>query len=44
MISWVIKAAKGSKYIHDIYVTSDSSKILDISKKMTLKQSKDLHF
>ena len=32
MIAWSIEAAKKSKYVHDIYVTSDSRKILEISK------------
>lgn len=32
MIGWSIEAAKKSKYVQDIYVTSDSRKILEISK------------
>ena len=37
MIYWAILAAKKSKYIKDIYVTSDSKKILNISKKLGSK-------
>ena len=45
MIYWSIKAAKKSKYINDIYVTSDDDEILNISKKFganTIKRPKDL--
>ena len=37
MITWVINAAKNSKFISDIYVTSNSKKILNISKKHKIK-------
>ena len=37
MITWVINAAKNSKFVSDIYVTSDSKKILNISKKYKVK-------
>ena len=37
MITWVINAAKNSKFISDIYVTSNSKKILNISKKHKVK-------
>lgn len=37
MISWTINAAKNSKLINQIYVSSDSRKILDIAKKNNVK-------
>ena len=37
MIYWTIKAALKSKFIDYVYVTSDSSKILNISKKFGAK-------
>ena len=40
MINWVIDAAKKSKYINDIYVTSDSAKIIQISKSQKVKTIK----
>lgn len=36
LIYWTIKAAQKSKYIDDIFVTSDSLKILNISKKFKI--------
>lgn len=45
MIEWVINSAKKSYFIKEIYVSSDSEKILSISKKngvRTIKRSKDL--
>ena len=44
MISWAIRAAKNSKYIHDIYVSSDSSRILEISKENGAKTIKRPEF
>ena len=38
MIYWAIKAAKESAFKNDIYVSSDSKKILDISKKFGAKK------
>jgi len=37
MISWVIEAAKKSKYINDIYVSSDSNKIIQLAKSQKVK-------
>ena len=37
MIYWPALAAKKSKYIKSIYVTSDDKKILNYSKKLNLK-------
>lgn len=37
LIYWTIKAAKNSKYINEIYVTSDSEKILKFCKKNFVK-------
>ena len=37
LIAYTIEAAKNSKYINDILVTSDSEKILDIAKKFNVK-------
>ncbi len=45
MIYWSIKAAQKSKYINDIYVTSDDDEILNISEGFganTIKRPKDL--
>jgi CMP-N-acetylneuraminic acid synthetase len=45
LIEWTIQAAKKSKYIDDIVVTSDSNKILEIANKydiITLKRPKEL--
>lgn len=36
MIYWAIKAAKNSKFIKDIYVSSESKKILTIAKKFNV--------
>ena len=36
MIYWAIKAAKNSKFIKDIYVSSESKKILNIKKKFNV--------
>ena len=38
MIYWAIKAATESAFKNDIYVSSDSKKILDISKKFGAKK------
>ena len=40
MINWVIDAAKKSKFINDIFVTSDSSKIIQIAKSLKVKSIK----
>jgi|TARA_Y100000310_G_C20599690_1_gene772354 CMP-N-acetylneuraminic acid synthetase len=40
MIYWSIKAAKESRYIDDVYVTSEDSEILKISKKFKAKTIK----
>ena len=40
LIAWSIEAAKNSKKIDDIVVTSDSDKILDIAKKYNVKSIK----
>ncbi len=40
LIAWSIKAAKNSKKIDDVIVTSDSDKILDIAKKYNVKTIK----
>ena len=40
LIAWSIEAAKKSKRIDDIVVTSDSEKILDIAKKYNVKAIK----
>ncbi len=40
LIAWSIEAAKKSKNIDDIVVTSDSDKILDIAKKYNVKTIK----
>ena len=40
LIAWSIEAAKKSKYIDDIVVTSDREKILDIAKKYNVKNVK----
>ena len=40
LIVWSIEAAKKSKYIDDVVVTSDSEKILDIAKKYNVKTIK----
>ena len=40
LIAWSIEAAKKSKKIEDIIVTSDSDKILDIAKKYNVKTIK----
>jgi CMP-N-acetylneuraminic acid synthetase len=37
MIYWVIKAAQRSKYITDIYVTSEDQEILDLAKNFGAK-------
>jgi glycosyltransferase involved in cell wall biosynthesis len=37
MIAWTIKAAKKSKFINEVFVTSESKKILNISKKFNSK-------
>ena len=37
MIYWTIKAAKKSKFIKDIYVSSESKKVLSISKNLKVK-------
>lgn len=37
LIYWTIKAAQTSKYIDDIIVTTDSEKILNLSKKFKIK-------
>ncbi len=37
MIYWTIKAAKNSKFIKEIYVSSESKKILSVSKKFKVK-------
>ena len=37
MIYWAIKAANESKYIDDIFVSSDSEKILNISTELKAK-------
>ncbi len=37
MIYWTIKAAKKSKFIKDIYVSSESIKVLSISKNLKVK-------
>jgi len=45
LIEWTIQAAKKSKYIDDIVITSDSDKILEIAKHndiLALKRSKEL--
>lgn len=45
MIYWSIKACKESNYIKDVFVSSDSSKILNISKNygaQTIKRSDEL--
>ena len=34
MVYWAIKAAEESAFINNVYVTSDSSKILNLTKKM----------
>lgn len=45
MISWTIEAAKKSKFIKDLFVSSESKKILDICKTLntkTIKRKKKL--
>ena len=40
MISWTIEAAKKSKFIKDLFVSSESKKILDICKTLNTKTRK----
>lgn len=40
LLYWTLKSAIKSKYIDEIYVTSDSKKILDYSKKLKVKVMK----
>jgi CMP-N-acetylneuraminic acid synthetase len=40
MIYWTIKAIKKSKYVKDFYVSSESEKILNVSKKYNVKTIK----
>jgi len=40
LIAWSIEAAKKSKYIDDVVVTSDSEKILDVANKYNIKTIK----
>ncbi|WP_415275920.1 hypothetical protein ABXT68_00670 [Candidatus Pelagibacter sp. Uisw_116] len=45
LIWWTLEAAKKSKYVDEIYVSSDSLKILDYSKKNnveTIKRPKNI--
>ena len=37
MIFWAIKAAKGSAFKNNVYVTSENNKILNISKNFGAK-------
>ena len=37
MIYWSIQAAKKSKYVNSIYVTSDDKQIINYSKKLKIK-------
>ena len=44
MIYWAIKAAKKSKYIESVYVTTDCPKIEKITKSLKINLIKRLRF